>query len=210
MPQSLQSRKRKLVLDTIFDAAIDLFTQKGFEATTVEEVAEAAGVSRRSFFRYYASKDDLLARSVVIFGDILAAAVAKSPKDREPADVVRDTLLEALKHAEASPKTRQVIAIAERSPSAAQAHLSRMAEIEEKIAAAFAARMKGVKKGSTKPKLLAGLTTLIMSVAMIAWFHGEYADLTTAVNDVFENLSIYMAGGKIPPRRAAARKPARK
>ena len=58
--KSLQSRKRQLVQDAIYEAAIDLFTKKGFDETTVEELAEAAGISRRSFFRYFQSKDDLL------------------------------------------------------------------------------------------------------------------------------------------------------
>jgi len=43
MTKSLQSRKRQLVEDAIDDAAIDLFAKKGFDETTVEEVADAAG-----------------------------------------------------------------------------------------------------------------------------------------------------------------------
>ena len=73
--QTLQVRKQELVRDAIYDAAIDLFAVKGFEETTVEEVAQAAGVSRRSFFRYYATKDDLLAQGVLKYGSALTAAI---------------------------------------------------------------------------------------------------------------------------------------
>src|SRR5580704_3163592 len=49
---TLQVRKQQLVRGAIYEAAIELFGKKGFDQTTVEEVAQAAGVSRRSFFRY--------------------------------------------------------------------------------------------------------------------------------------------------------------
>src|SRR5437899_1533793 len=50
---TLQARKQRLVRDAIWDAAIDLFAQEGFDETTVDDIARAAGVSRRSFFRYF-------------------------------------------------------------------------------------------------------------------------------------------------------------
>jgi len=65
MTTSIQKRKRLLVRNTIWDAAIALFDKRGFDQTTVDEIAKAAGVSRRSFFRYFASKDDLLAQGMI-------------------------------------------------------------------------------------------------------------------------------------------------
>src|ERR1700689_1428031 len=90
---TLQVRKQQLVRDAIYDAAIELFAVKGFDETTVEEVAQAAGVSRRSFFRYFASKDDLLAQNVVKYGAILSAAIAACPPTLGPMEIVRETVL---------------------------------------------------------------------------------------------------------------------
>ena len=57
---SLQERKQELVRAELFNAAWQLFGERGYEATTVAQIAAAAGVSRRTFFRYYASKEDVL------------------------------------------------------------------------------------------------------------------------------------------------------
>lgn len=200
MSGSLKFRKRQFVHDAIYDAAIDLFSKKGFDETTVEEVADAAGISRRSFFRYFTSKDDLLAQSVVAFGDAQVSAIRKCPKDLTPIDVVHKIVAEVVKIAAEQPRTRQVIAIAENSTSAAQAHISRLVEVENKIAAAFASRTKGTKFNEARPQMLAGLTTLVMSVAIIAWFRGEYSDVQTASEAVFTDLSQLFATSALAAR----------
>ena len=78
--------------DAIFDAAIELFGMKGFDETTVEEVAQAAGVSRASFFRYFSSKDDLLAQNVIKYGAALTAAIKASPPSFTPLEIMRETV----------------------------------------------------------------------------------------------------------------------
>src|SRR5271165_6270944 len=64
MTESLKSRKQEFARDAIFEAAMDLFVGKGFQETNVEDVATAAGVSRRSFFRYFTTKDHLLGHNI--------------------------------------------------------------------------------------------------------------------------------------------------
>jgi len=51
---------RRRIRRTLTSAAIDLFLTKGYEETTVDEIAEAAGVARRTFFRYFRSKEDVI------------------------------------------------------------------------------------------------------------------------------------------------------
>src|ERR1035437_5759799 len=57
---SLKLRKQQVVRDALSAAAERLFLSQGFEETTVEQIALAAGVSRRTFFRYYKSKEDVM------------------------------------------------------------------------------------------------------------------------------------------------------
>ena len=186
---TLQIRKQQLVRNAIYDAAIDLFAEKGFDETTVEEVAQAAGVSRRSFFRYFASKDDLLAQNVVHFGSILSATITACPPALTPLETVRETVLSVVRQTAAHPRTRQIIEISQRSASARQAHHSRMMDVEDTVAAAFAGRLRSASKDELKPRVLASLTLSIMNVAIISWFRDEYQDLSTAARQVFTNLT---------------------
>jgi AcrR family transcriptional regulator len=186
---NLQIRKQKLVRAAIYDAAIELFTVKGFDGTTVEEIAQAAGVSRRSFFRYFASKDDLLAQDVVQFGSVISATITACPPTLTPFEIVRETVLSVLRHTVAQPRTRQIIEISQRSASARQAHHSRVMDVEDAVAAAFAGRLRSASKDDLKPRLLASLTLSIMNTAILSWFRGEYQDLSTAARQVFAHLT---------------------
>ena len=60
MKRDLRQFKKQQAREALFNAALDLFFKKGFDQTTVDEIADQAVVSRRTFFRYYASKEDVL------------------------------------------------------------------------------------------------------------------------------------------------------
>ena len=219
MPMNLHSRKRQLVRDAIYDAAIDLFARKGFDETTVEEVAAAAGISRRSFFRYFESKDDLLALNTVHCGEILCKTLASCPANLDLIEVMRETVSAGLRYTEAQKRTRQIIEISLRSASARQAHLSRLMEVEDKVATAFAARMKSVSPYSMRPSLFAGMSQLLINAAVASWFVGENTDIVAAAKHGLLTLTEIFSGDSsaspdvlaasvndAPPSRAAKKK----
>jgi AcrR family transcriptional regulator len=191
---SLRSRKQQFVREAIFDAAIELFAAKGFDETTVEEVAQAAGVSRASFFRYFSSKDDLLAQNVMKYGVALTEAIKACPPSFKPFEVMRETVLSVARQTVNHPNTRQVIEISQRSASAMQAHMSRMIEVEERVSAAFAERLGCLSKNELEPRLLATLTLSAMNVAIMSWYRGDSQELTNSVELVFSRLTQIVCG----------------
>jgi AcrR family transcriptional regulator len=91
--QELGRRERKKLATrrALEESAMRLFTEKGFDGTTVEEIADAADVSARTFFRYFATKDE------VLFGDHEPRLDAmRVLLDQRPADEPVMTSLEAL------------------------------------------------------------------------------------------------------------------
>ncbi|MET0928226.1 MAG: TetR family transcriptional regulator [Aeromicrobium sp.] len=76
---SLRDRARGAVRDEVAKHAWTLFVAQGFEATTVDQIAEAAGMSRRTFFRYFEGKDELVLAQLVESGQPIADELRARP-----------------------------------------------------------------------------------------------------------------------------------
>ncbi len=59
-PLPVRERTRRAVRDELAQLAKDLFVEKGYDETTIDDLAAAAGMSKRTFFRYFASKEELV------------------------------------------------------------------------------------------------------------------------------------------------------
>ncbi|MGU3468094.1 TetR/AcrR family transcriptional regulator [Methylobacterium sp. C33D] len=93
-PGSLRARKRQETLERIAETGLRLFSRHGYEATTLDAIAEAAGISRRTFFYYFKSKEEILLDwQMRGFGTALRKAILAQPDGAVPAAVVRDALL---------------------------------------------------------------------------------------------------------------------
>ncbi|WIE64894.1 TetR family transcriptional regulator [Curtobacterium sp. MCLR17_036] len=88
-------RQRTAVRDEITRTAVDLFLRQGFEATTVDQILESVGVSRRSFFRYFGTKEDVVLGDLVARGAVIAEALKVRPEDEEPWAAIRAAFTEA-------------------------------------------------------------------------------------------------------------------
>jgi AcrR family transcriptional regulator len=90
--EGLRARKRRQTRQRIIEAGLRLFMANGYEATTLDDVAEAADISRRTYFSYFASKDDLLLAWQDGAIDDLRAALVESASGRTPLDAARAAL----------------------------------------------------------------------------------------------------------------------
>jgi AcrR family transcriptional regulator len=90
-----RQRKKNATRDRISASALRLFREQGFDATTVEQIAAAAGVSHMTFFRYFPTKEDVaLADS---YDPLIASHIAQTPADWPLARRIRTVLVEGLR-----------------------------------------------------------------------------------------------------------------
>jgi AcrR family transcriptional regulator len=179
----LRERKQKLTEDAIWDAAIDLFAEKGYDYTTIDEIAEAAFVSRRSFFRYFESKSP-----VANMANSLAQAVASCPKKASPAELLRYVVSALAQQAVEEPRTAKVMQIAARNPAAQEALLSRMVTVQGEIEEAFRARFKD----AFTVRVLSSLTLSVLSLATHHWFTSGQKDIQGSTRKVFSAMAEFV------------------
>jgi AcrR family transcriptional regulator len=93
---SLRERKKAQTREAIIAAAIDLFERKGYDATTIDEIAEAADVSPRTFFRYFDSKVEVVMEHKDGDEDNLGRRLAERPDEESPVEAMCNVMSEAL------------------------------------------------------------------------------------------------------------------
>lgn len=94
MTEPLAERRRRLLRDEIAHIALNLFADNGFDSVTVADIASAAGISERTFFRYFLSKDEVVLDYERQVHHRLVAAVANRPPTEGPVTALRKAYLQ--------------------------------------------------------------------------------------------------------------------
>jgi AcrR family transcriptional regulator len=92
-PDGLRERKRRDTFQRIAQAGLQLFISQGYEVTTLDEIAAAAGISRRSFFHYFKSKDEILLAWQSGLAESLRTFILEAAGDQSPLNALCSALL---------------------------------------------------------------------------------------------------------------------
>jgi AcrR family transcriptional regulator len=190
-PLSIAERKRRLVRDQLGEAALRLLASQGYEETTVEQIVAAAGVSRRTFFRYFKSKEDVVVESLSDLGAAVRAELAARPTQEGPEAAVRAAFgvaVEQLAHEpeKAMPLTRLMFD----TPALHRRFLEHQSVLQEELAAVLAQREGLDTEEDLGPALVAGVALTAFQVAVEAWTrHGGSADLSSLMDEAFARTS---------------------
>ena len=175
----LRERTRRAVRSELIAVAMDLFREKGFDATTIEEVAAAAGMSRRSFFRYFPSKEDVVLGHLDDLGEAVAAALTARPEGEDAWTALRRAFDVLVADTEAEPvRTLALMRMLDTSAVLKARFLERQMRLQEPLILEIAERL-GLK-GSTggvdpRPRAVIGAAQACIEAALEAWMAADGA-----------------------------------
>jgi AcrR family transcriptional regulator len=166
---SLRERKKALTRSAIEETSFRLFLERGYDETSLEEICDAALVSRRTFFRYFGSKEDLVLAPSKAELSRAAALLQDWPEDgawRDALFALFDTITESLQPDAEMQVVRWKLVTS--TPSLFAAYLGVTAGFEELVRAFLAARAKGdLDDGDVR--LVAAVTATAFRVAAQTW-----------------------------------------
>jgi mycofactocin system transcriptional regulator len=193
-------RRRSTTHDDIAKVAIELFSEHGFDTVSVDDVARAAGISRRTLFRYYSSKN------AIPWGDFDThlAYLGQLLDETDPAVSLRSALRQALlafntfddsESAHHRQRMRVILEAAE-----LQAYSMTMYAGWRDVVARFVARRSGAKVSDLAPQTTAWTMLGVALSAYEHWLADESITLSTALAAAFDVVGPAFddTGGRTP------------
>lgn len=173
-------------------AALELYSERGFEQTTVAEIAKRAGLTERTFFRHYADKREVLFAGSGTLQDLFVGAVADAPDSAAPMDAVA-TALEAAGAVfqERREYARKRQAVIDANAELQERELIKLASLASALADAL--RRRGVT--DLAASLTAEAGTAVFKVAFERWINGpDQQDLAQFTREALDELKAITAG----------------
>ena len=188
-PDGRRSRKKRQTRVAIEDAALALFVEQGYEATTVEEITERADVSTTTFFRYFPSKAEVLLSD---HGEQLPAlhrAIVDRPAIESDLVAVRRVVQEEWVHSIDAERTALKARIVATSDALSGLSYHRGHRWLAVIADALAQR-HGLAEADTRSSLAARVALAALASAVDHWLSGNCVDdLEAVVDDRFDTMT---------------------
>lgn len=196
-------RREQKKLDTrraIRNAALDLAIEDGLENLTVELIAHNAGVSPRTFFNYFGSKEDALVTEAAEGATQVRALLLERPADESPMRALHHAIINSDYYGSVPPDRDRLLTrqrLTQKHPSLMAHQLGKIANAERTFAVALAERMNNDIDQDLVPELLAATAGSIIRVAMRHWVaEGDkplYEVIDTAFKR-FESIDLFRDG----------------
>ncbi|MFJ3910054.1 TetR family transcriptional regulator [Streptomyces sp. 2132.2] len=182
----LRERKKRRTRDALLRAALLLFVAQGYERTTVDEITDAVDVSQRTFFRYFANKEEVAFAVQDLVESHFVAALRARPAAEGPLEALRravldawDTLDEALSDVVPVDLYMRTYQLIESTPALLAVHLRRSTELEERIARLIAEREGLDVDADPRPRVAVAAVSGVMRVTGRLWGQGEDASVAS-------------------------------
>ncbi|MGP3633659.1 TetR family transcriptional regulator [Streptomyces sp. 24-1644] len=203
-----RSRKARRTRDTLARAAFELVLDRGLKNVTVEEIADRADVDRRTFSRYFASKEAAVLDSLRGDGDLINDALRARPAEEPPLTAYRRAVLDWLGDPTAEPWHRRprifdLLVVAEEEPTLYAAFHHIRVDAQEESVAIIADRLGVDPRQDIRPAVTVAAGAGALLAAQAAWVRGgRPAALPELVDQAFDALA-----GELLTRQPAGPEP---
>ena len=185
MTESLRDRRKRRTAEAIVAAALELFAERGFERTTIDQIAVAADISRRTFFRYFADKEELFFAEDERLLEVVEATLDAAPPGEPLLELARRATRALAARSTADPERRlareRLIAA---TPALQARRLAKNLRWEQAIAARLVERGAGEQEALLVPKL----AMACFQTAYERWVRDPGRDLPGLVDESFAAL----------------------
>ncbi|MGN9790620.1 TetR/AcrR family transcriptional regulator [Streptomyces sp. OZ13] len=165
-PPGLRERKKQATREALREAALRLAVERGPDQVRVEDIAEAAGVSPRTYNNYFASREQAIVSAVTADREArIAAAVAARPAEVRLADAVTEAVIE--QYANTGEREHQALLLIITRTALRDAFLDSTAGIEPPLTAVIAERL--VDAGAHTARVLAASVAAAVRIALEGW-----------------------------------------
>jgi AcrR family transcriptional regulator len=198
MSSGLRERKKAETRTALQDTALRLADRHGVDRVSIEAIAEAVGVSPRTFFNYFTSKEDAILGISPTEPTPLVDHLRSRPVDEAPLESVHQALLASTERLQEDPD-RWVIRrrLVQRHPELAARYAARLADMEQDMVEVIAGRLGLDPDRHTYPATVVSASMAATRVAMSIWqTHDDPTELVHLIDEVFATLA---AGLPAPP-----------
>ncbi|MEV6210712.1 helix-turn-helix domain-containing protein [Kitasatospora sp. NPDC051914] len=186
-PSGLRARKKAQTRRTIQEQALRLFLSQGYENTTVEEIAAAAGVSHMTFFRHFPTKEAVVETDD--YDPMIIQLIEQRPPDEDALTALHRALAQGLERIYADDKEALLIRtrLVLRTPALRARVWENQYATERLFAQALAARQP--EAGTLRTRVLAAAALAALTTALTVWVDSQGAeDLPALVDQAFQAL----------------------
>ena len=180
MQVTLRQIKKERTRQLIADTALRLFLERGYDQTTIDEIASTAEVGTRTLYRYYPTKEDLLVKSATPGLRVLIACLSDQPDDQPLGEALYATLA-AFCHVLGNERKRGLALreLIETIPSVRARVHDEIGLTRRELAKEIRRRL-GASRGDPRPELAAGMLMVIVDFVVDTWAAGRRSPMKVA------------------------------